>query len=126
MTPVDYIPNAPQGSCNRVYAWYNDGLYFLGAQNVTDIRMRYTISMPDVSGADGQFLIRGCQDSISSKTAEMACASRGATSLGYFQNMFEEDIKGLLNMQAHARQYQPSRRRANNRSRNAWTGFGFR
>ena len=125
MNPVDYIPNAAPGSYNTVFAWYEDGLYFLGATQDTDIKMRYSQAKPDVSDGTGYFLIRGCEDAIASKTAEMAAASRGAMNTAFFTNMFEQDIQGLLNMQTHARQFQPSRRRANNRRRNAWTGFGW-
>jgi len=125
MSPVDFIPNAAQGATNRVFAWYEDGIYFLGALNATDIRMRYSVAFPDVSGADGVFTIRGCEDAIASKTAEMAAASRNSQATAIFTNMFEQDMQELLNLQAHARQFQPSRRRANNRRRNNWTGFGW-
>jgi hypothetical protein len=125
MTPVDFVPNVAQGSTNRVYAWYEDGIYFLGALNATDIRMRYSVAFPDVSGGDGFFTIRGCEDCIASKTAQLAAASRGSQAAGQFEQQFEQDIQELLNVQAHARQYQPSRRRPSNRRRNAYTGFGF-
>lgn len=125
MTPVDYLPNAPQQATNRVFAWYEDGLYFLGGLNATDIRLRYIVGFADVSGGSGLFMIRGCQDAIASYTAYLAAQSRGSQVAQTFASGFEQDIQELLNMQAHARQYQPSRRRANNRRRNAWTGFGF-
>src|SRR5215469_2564658 len=62
MTPVDYLPNVAQGSFNRVFAWYQDGIYFLGATQTTDVRMRYVVGLPDASDPRSQLLIRGCED----------------------------------------------------------------
>lgn len=125
MSPVDYIPNAAQGATNRVFAWYEDGIYFLGALSNTDIRMRYSLAFPDVSGADGVFTIRGCQDAVASYTAYLATKRTAPQIATVWLTDFEQDIQELLNVQAHARQFQPSRRRANNRRRNNFTGFGW-
>ena len=126
MQPVDFIPNVAQGSQNRVFAWYEDGLHFLGALNATDVRMRYYVGFGDISGGDGVFTIRGCEDAIASYTAYLAAKSKGSAAAMTFEQDFEQDMKELLNVQAHAREYQPSRRRPNNRRRNALTGFGWR
>lgn len=129
MQVVNVLPSFPTSvtlARNGLYAWYEDGIYLPGCVNAMDMRLRYFVAFPDISGADGVFTIRGCQDSIASKTAELAAASRGATALSYLQGMFEDDLKDLLNLQVHARNYLPGRRKPNNFSRNSGGYWGSR
>lgn len=124
MQPVDQIPSIAQGGYNGCYAWFEDGLYFIGATNELDLRLRYYVAFPAITDASSVLTIRGCLDAVSSWTAFLAGNSRGAANAVTFAQQFEDDMKDLLNMQAHARQYLPARRKPNNRGRGRMYGFG--
>lgn len=126
MPRVDTLPSVQQGQLNGVYAWYEDGLYFVGATSATDLDLRYFVAFPDISGPDGFFTIRGCQDAIASHTAYLATQSRNPQTAAVFKGQFEEDMEELLNMQAHARQYRTGRRQPNNAGRRGMNfGWGY-
>lgn len=122
MGRVDMLPSCQQQPLNGVYAWFEDGLNFLGATSATDLSLRYFLALPDVSGKDGFFTLRGSQDSIASHAAYLACQSRNPQVAAIFKQQFEEDMEEMLNLQAHARQYKTGRRRPNNAGRR---GFGY-
>jgi len=120
MGQVNVLPSFSDSSVrqrNGVFAWYEDGLYFPGSVNSMDIRLRYFVAFPDISDGNGQFTIRGCQDAIATYTAFLASNARGSQNASIFLGMFNEDMKELLNLQAHARNYLVGRRRANNSGR---------
>ncbi len=59
LTDHDGLPSEPQVERLRFWEWRADGLYFLGATQDTQIRLRYQKSFPDLvdgdeSGADSQ------------------------------------------------------------------------
>jgi hypothetical protein len=127
MRQVNVIPSFPDGTTlqvNGVYAWFEDGIYLPGSVNAMDIRLRYFVAFPDVSDGTGQFTIRGCQDAIATYTAFLAANSRGSGNASIFLGMFNEDMKELLNLQAHARNYLVGRRRANNVGRGSGRFWG--
>jgi len=127
MTQVNIIPSFPDSSVrttNGIYAWFEDGIYFPGCTNAMDCRIRYFVAFPDISDGGGQFTIRGCQDAIATYTAFLAANSRGSQNASIFLGMFNEDIKELLNLQAHARNYLVGRRRANNTGRGSSRFWG--
>lgn len=129
MSQVNVIPSFPTSTTlarNGLFAWYEDGIYFPGCVNAMDMRLRYFVAFPDVSGADGVFTIRGCQDAIASLTAYYAALSRGSQAATSLFTHFEDDLKDLLNMQSHARNYLVGRRRANNAGRGSGGYWGSR
>jgi len=120
MGQVNVLPSFSDSSVrqrNGVFAWYEDGLFFPGSVNAMDIRLRYFVAFPDISDGNGQFTIRGSQDAIATYTAFLASNARGSQNASIFLGMFNEDMKELLNLQAHARNYLVGRRRANNSGR---------
>jgi hypothetical protein len=125
MSQVDQLPSVAQGAYNGCYAWYEDGIYFIGATSTLDLRLRYYASFPVPTDSSSVLTVRGCLDAVSSWTAFLAAGSRGAANAAAFAQQFEDDMKDLLNMQAHARQYFPARRRPNNRGRGRFYGYGF-
>jgi hypothetical protein len=125
MSPVDTLPNlSPSSSVpfNRVWAWFNESINFSGASNALDVRIRYFNSLPAISDATSPIAIRGGVDAVASHAAFLAANSRGSPSATMFASQFEEDMKELLNLQAHARQYLPGRRRPNNAGRGRFAG----
>lgn len=126
MKSVDVIPNVPQAGYNGVFAWWFDTLNFLGANQATDIRMRYFTNGASLAISDGSSALasRGIIDPVAYWTAFLAATSRGSTNAGIFGEQFEEAMKELLNVQAHARQYQPARRRPFRGGRSRY-GYGW-
>ena len=125
MEPVSELHSRPQSAVNGCYAWFGDGINFLGALNDTDIWLRYFLAQPYLSDGDSVMLIRGCLDPVADWTAFLAAESRARGQGGGFAAIFEQDMKEMLNMQAHARQYAPARRKPNNIGRRGWFGFGL-
>lgn len=124
MCQVDALPNCPQYTYNRVFSWVNDTIQFIGATSALDLRIRYFVGFPNLSDGTSQIQIRGGLDPVASQTAFLASNSRAPGSGNNFAAMFEEDIKELLNMQAHSRQYLPGRRRPANSARGFRFGYG--
>ena len=127
MRQVNVLPSFQDNTIrntNGMYAWFNEGLFFLGAINALDVRLRYFTALPDISDGTGQFLIRGSEDAIASQTAFLASRSRTGASI--FADMYQEDIKELLKMQAHARNYVVGRRKPNNYGRGSSSPWGSR
>lgn len=127
MAPVDELPSFSDSATlvfNRIWAWYDEGIFFPGSTVAMDIRMRYIKGRPDISGADGVFEIRGCQDVIADWTAFLADQSRGGANANSFAALYQDDMKQLLNMQAHARQYKVSRRQPFNAGRRRGRSIG--
>lgn len=125
MQPVDVIPDGPQGAVNYRFAWFSDGLYFLGATNALDMLIRYFTSLQALSDGTSPILIRGGLDAVASYGAFLAATSRGGTNSGIFAQLHQEDMKNLLNMQSHARQYLAARRQPYGGRRIAQSGRRF-
>lgn len=124
MSPVDVLPvYSSQPSYNRFFAWFNEGISFVGASNRLDVRLRYMNGLTPLSDGTSAILIRGGIDAVASQTAFLAAVSRGSPSATMFSAQFEEDMKELLNLQAHARQYVVGRRRPNNARRGRCASF---
>lgn len=124
MGQVDELPSIPQQGYNRVFTWYEDGIYFIGSTSSMDIRLRYFVGFQAISDASSVMTIRGALDTVASWTAFLAATSRGALNAAIFAQQFEDDLQELLGMQAHSGQYIVGRRRPNNRGRGRNYGFG--
>ena len=78
LTGHDGLPSEPQSQMLRYWEWRADGLYFLGATQDTQIRLRYQKSYPDLTDATSPVLVRQAQEAIAYFGAAMAGAARGA------------------------------------------------
>ncbi|MGC1186895.1 MAG: hypothetical protein WA871_05835, partial [Candidatus Acidiferrales bacterium] len=58
MTDHGGLPSQEQGSVLGVWEWRSDGLWFLGATQDTQIRLRYQASLPDLTDSTSPVLIR--------------------------------------------------------------------
>jgi len=71
----------PRGFRDRRWSgweWRTDGVYFIGATQDNQIRMRYNSAYPDLTGPNDVVLIRGAQEAIAYPTAGLAGLARGA------------------------------------------------
>ena len=62
LTDHDGSPSESQSQMLRFWEWRADGIYFLGATQDTQIRLRYQKSYPDLSDATSPVLIRQAQE----------------------------------------------------------------
>lgn len=72
------LPSEPQGQSLRYWEWRADGIYFLGATQDIQVRLRYEKAFPDLTDATSPLLIRNAQEAVAYFTAAMASAARGA------------------------------------------------
>src|SRR3984957_1528173 len=69
------LPSQAQDMYLEYWEWRNDGIYFLGATQDIQIRLRYQKSYPDLTASDSPVLIRNAQEAIAYFTAAMASAA---------------------------------------------------
>jgi len=72
------LPSQPQGSQLLFWEWRTDGLYFLGATQDNQVRIRYQKALPDLTDGSTTILIRNAQDAMAYFTAAMAGMARGS------------------------------------------------
>jgi hypothetical protein len=104
------LPSEPQGQALRFWEWRADGLYFLGATQDTQIRLRYQKSYPDLTDATSPVLIRQAQEAIAYTAAAMAGAARGAPQAERWDAAGADAIEDLVS-RATQREQQTGRRR---------------
>jgi hypothetical protein len=120
LTDHDGLPSQPQTQSLRFWEWRADGLYFLGATQDTQIRLRYQKSYPDLVDATSPVLIRNAQEALAYPAAAMAGAARGAPQAECWDIAATDALEDLL-VRATQREQQTGRRRRPYSSR---AGFG--
>src|SRR5260370_13331665 len=72
------LPSRAQDVTLSVWEWRADGLYFLGATQDTQIRVRYLKAYSDFTDATSPVLVRNAQEAIAYATAALAGWARGS------------------------------------------------
>jgi hypothetical protein len=119
LTDHDGLPSEPQGQTLRFWEWRADGIYFLGATQDRQIRLRYQKSYPDFTDATSPVLIRQAQEALAYAAAAMAGAARGAPQAERWDAAAADALEDLI-ARATQREQQTGRRRRPFSSR---TGF---
>lgn len=109
--PVDALPDIPQSTYLGYWSWREDGIYFIGATQLIDVRVRYSRTIVDLVSKDSQILIRGGLDPVAYWAAAGAAASKGASAPQWWAGAAEDTIAEMKTIQAHARQFRTARRR---------------
>ena len=78
LTEHDGLPSRTQGAILQVWEFRTDGIYFIGATQDTQIRLRYVASLPDLIGPNDTILIRFSQEAIALGAAAAAGMARGS------------------------------------------------
>jgi hypothetical protein len=104
------LPSLPQDASLFYWEWRADGLYFLGATQDTQIRLRYEKALPDLTDATSPVLVRNAQEAIAFFTAAMASAARGAPQAARWDEAGADALEDLL-VRATQREQQTARRR---------------
>jgi len=110
LTDHDGLASVPQGQTLRYWEWRADGLYFLGATQDTQIRLRYQKSYPDLTDATSPVLIRNSQEALAYAAAALAGAARGAPQAERWDAAAGDALEDLI-ARATQREQQTGRRR---------------
>src|SRR6266705_610107 len=105
------LPSQPQGLNLQYWEWRADGLYFLGATQDTQIRLRYEKAYPAFVDGTSSVLIRDAIESIAYFTAAMAAAARGAPQAARWDDAGTDALEDLLLRATHREQHSGRRRR---------------
>lgn len=116
------LPSRVQDVTLSVWEWRADGIYFLGATQDTQIRLRYAKAYPDFTDATSPVLIRNAQEAIAYAAASMAAWARGSPLAEKWDEAAADAIEDLLSA-AIRREQQSARRRRPYSSRSGYTPF---
>ena len=116
------LPSRTQDIVLSVWEWRADGIYFLGATQDTQIRLRYVKAYPDFTDATSPVLIRNAQEAIAYATAALAGWARGSPLAEKWDEAAADAMEDLV-VQAVRREQQSSRRRRPFSSRSGYTPF---
>jgi hypothetical protein len=116
------LPSRVQDVSLSVWEWRADGLYFLGATQDTQIRLRYSKAYPDLTDATSPVLIRNAQEAIAYATAALAGWARGSPLAQKWDDAANDAIEDLI-ISAVKREQQSSHRRRPFSARSGYTPF---
>ena len=116
------LPSRAQGRTLSVWEWRADGVYFLGATQDTQIRLRYLKAYPDLTDASSPVLVRNAQEAIAYATAALAGWSRGSPLAGKWDEAAGDAIEDLV-AAAVRREQQSARRRRPFSARTGYSPF---
>jgi len=116
------LPSRPQNITLSVWEWRADGIYFIGATQGTQIRLRYSKAYPDLTDSTSPVLVRNAQEAIAYATAALAAWSRGSPLAERWDQAAAAAIEDLV-VTAVRREQQSSRRRRPYSSRTGYTPF---
>jgi hypothetical protein len=116
------LPSRVQNVILSVWEWRADGIYFLGATQDTQIRLRYLKAYPDLTDATSPVLVRSAQEAIAYAAAALAGWSRGSPLAEKWDDAAGDAIEDLI-CEAVRREQQSARRRRPFSSRSGYTPF---
>ena len=115
------LPSQEQDTTLGVWEWRADGIWFLGATQDAQIRLRYLKAYPDLTDASSPVLVRNAQEALAYATAALAGWSRGSPLSEKWDDAAGDAIEDLV-VAAVRREQQTARRRRPYSSR---TGQGW-
>ena len=116
------LPSRVQDVTLSVWEWRADGIYFVGATQDTQIRLRYVKAYPDFTDATSPVLVRNSQEAIAYATAALAGWARGSPLAAKWDEAAADAIEDLVSA-AVRREQQSQRRRRPYSSRSGYTPF---
>jgi len=105
------LPSQSQGTTLRFWEWREDGIYFIGATQGVQIRLRYQKALPDLVDANSAIFIRHATEPIAYFTAAMAAASRGASATQLWSQAGDDALEDLIQRSVRQQQRTGRRRR---------------
>lgn len=116
------LPSRPQDLALSVWEWRADGIYFIGATQDTQIRLRYVKAYPDLIDATSPVLVRNAQEAIAYATAALAGWARGSPLSEKWDAAASDALEDLVSA-AVRREQQSAHRRRPFSSRCGYTPF---
>jgi len=104
------LPSRVQDVVLSVWEWRADGLWFVGATQDTQIRLRYLKAYPDFTDATSPVLVRNAQEALAYATAALAGWARGSPLAEKWDDAAADAIEDLV-VAAVRREQQTARRR---------------
>jgi hypothetical protein len=111
------LPAVEQELTLGVWEWRQDGLWFVGATQDTQIRLRYQKSFPDFTDGTSVVLVRNAQEAIAYTGAAMAALARGSPLFEDWSNAAQDALEDLISTSVR-RDQRGARRRMPYSSRN--------
>lgn len=105
------LPSQPQGMNLQYWEWRADGIYFLGATQDTQIRLRYEKAYPALVDGTSAVLIRDAIEPIAFFTAALAAGARGAPEAWRWDDAGSDALEDLVVRALHREQHSSRRRR---------------
>jgi hypothetical protein len=105
------LPSRAQDVTLNVWEWRADGIYFLGATQDTQIRLRYLKAFPDLTDATSPVLVRNAQEAIAYASAALAGWARGSPLAAKWDDAAADAIEDLVTACVRREQNTPRRRR---------------
>lgn len=116
------LPARPQDLTLSVWEWRADGIYFLGATQDVQLRLRYLKAYPDLTDATSPVLVRNSQEAIAYATAALAGWARGSPLAQRWDEASADAIEDLV-VAAARRDQQSAHRRRPFSSRSGYSPF---
>ena len=116
------LPSRVQDVTLSVWEWRVDGLYFLGATQDVQIRLRYLKAYPDFTDATSPVLVRNSQEAIAYATAALAGWARGSPLAEKWDGAAADAIEDVI-VAAVRREQQSAHRRRPFSARSGYTPF---
>src|SRR5579883_1187547 len=116
------LPSRMQDVTLSVWEWRADGLWFLGATQDTQIRLRYLKAYPDFTDSTSPVLVRNAQEALAYATAALAAWARGSPLAEKWDDAATDAIEDLV-VAAVRREQQSARRRRPYSARSGYTAF---
>jgi hypothetical protein len=105
------LPSREQDTTLSIWEWRADGLYFLGATQDTQIRLRYNKAYPDFTDDTSPVLIRNAQEAIAYATAALAGWARGSPLSERWDEAAADALEDLVSAAVRREQNSQRRRR---------------
>ncbi len=116
------LPSRQQGTALSVWEWRADGIYFPGATQDSQVRIRYRKALPDLADATSPVLMRNAQEALAYAGAAMAALARGSPLAENWESAAADALEDLISS-ATRRDQQSIRRRRPFSSRSGYTPF---
>ncbi|HTD21852.1 MAG TPA: hypothetical protein VK738_04315 [Terriglobales bacterium] len=111
MTERGGLPSQMQGPALGFWEWRVDAIYFIGATQDRQIRLRYQKQLPDLIDSTSPVLIRSCRNALTFFTAALASQSRGSPLARDWDAAGQDALNAILSRDIRSRQRSPVRRR---------------
>lgn len=111
LTAKGGLPSRIQTTTLQEWEWRQDGIYFVGATQDTQIRLRFYAAFQDFFGPTDPLLIRGSQEALAYLTAAMVGFSRGNPLAETWDRVGIDAIEDLIQLYTRMQQRSGVRRK---------------